>query len=83
MRIALAQQNYRIGDINGNTEKILLAIQTARQSEADLILFSELAICGYPPRDLLEFREFIESCEHALERIRNASTGIGVVVGAP
>ena len=83
MRIALAQQNYRIGDINGNTNKILLAVETAKQAGAELILFSELAICGYPPRDLLEFSEFIEACEQALERVRIASNGIGIVVGAP
>jgi len=83
MRIALAQQNYRIGDINGNTNKILLAVETAKQAGAELILFSELAICGYPPRDLLEFSEFIEACDQALERVRIASNGIGIVVGAP
>lgn len=83
MRIALAQQNYRIGDISGNTDKILSAVQTAREAGADLILFSELAICGYPPRDLLEFNEFIEACEQALDRVRESAKGIGVVVGAP
>ena len=83
MRIALAQQNYRIGDISGNTDKILSAVQTAREAGADLILFSELSICGYPPRDLLEFNEFIDACEQALDRVRASAKGIGVVVGAP
>lgn len=83
MHIALAQQNYRIGDIDGNTDKILEAIQSAKEAGAQLILFSELAVCGYPPRDLLEFSEFIDRCEQALERIRIASANIGIVVGAP
>lgn len=83
MRIALAQQNYRIGDIIGNTDKILTAVQSAKEAGAQLILFSELAICGYPPRDLLEFSEFLDACEQALERIRLASSGIGILVGAP
>lgn len=83
MRIALAQQNYRIGDIDGNTDKILAAVNTARTAGADLILFSELAVCGYPPRDLLEFNEFIVAYEEALERIRESAQGIGIVVGAP
>lgn len=83
MRIALAQQNYRIGDIAGNTDKILAAIQTAKEAGAGLILFSELAITGYPPRDLLEFKEFIDACERSLEQIRLSASGIGVVVGAP
>ena len=83
MRIALAQQNYRIGDIAGNTDKIIAAVEAARQAGALLVLFSELAVCGYPPRDLLEFDEFIDACEQALVRIRLASSGIGVVVGAP
>lgn len=83
MRIALAQQNYRIGDIAGNTQKILAAVDVAKASGADLILFSELAICGYPPRDLLEFPEFIDACTRSLEQIRFASEGIGILVGAP
>jgi NAD+ synthase (glutamine-hydrolysing) len=83
MRIALAQQNYRIGDIAGNTAKILAAVEEARSAGAELILFSELAVCGYPPRDLLEFPEFIDACEQALVDIRQAARGIGIVVGAP
>ncbi len=83
MRIALAQQNYRIGDIAGNTAKILAAIHHAREAGADLVLFSELAVCGYPPRDLLEFNEFIDACDRSLDQIRMAATGIGVLVGAP
>ena len=83
MRIALAQQNYRIGDIAGNTAKILTAIQKAKADGAELILFSELSVCGYPPRDLLEFPEFIHACEEALEQIRRSAQGIGVLIGAP
>ncbi|MBM3432346.1 MAG: NAD+ synthase [Bacteroidetes bacterium] len=83
MRIALAQQNYRIGDIAGNTAKILAAIQQAKAAGAELILFSELAVCGYPPRDLLEFPEFIHACDDSLDQIRQSAHGIGILIGAP
>lgn len=50
MKIFLAQQNYLIGDIEGNTQKIIAAVEEARKQGADLAVFSELCICGYPPR---------------------------------
>ncbi len=83
MKIFLAQQNYHIGNFEANTEKIIAAIHNARQQGGDLIVFSELAVCGYPPRDFLEFDDFIEACEQAIDRIRMEAEGIAVLVGAP
>lgn len=83
MKITLAQQNYHIGNFESNTKKILGAIEEAKKQRADLIVFSELSICGYPPRDFLYFNDFIEKCNAAVESIRQASVGIAVLVGAP
>ncbi len=83
MKIAMAQLNYHIGNFEGNLNKILGHIAKAKIDGADIICFGELAICGYPPRDFLEFSDFIRQCEESIERIRMASKGIAVVVGAP
>ena len=83
MKIALAQLNYHIGDFNLNTQKIITAIHDARQQGADLVVFAELAVCGYPPRDFLEFSEFIEQCENSAEQIAEACTGIACIIGLP
>jgi len=83
MNIALAQLNYIIGDIEGNTTKILAEVDAAKAANVDLVVFSELAICGYPPKDLLDYPSFIERCELALDTIRIASIDIGVLVGSP
>lgn len=83
MKIAIAQQNYHIGNCKGNAEKIISAIETAKKNGAGLIVFSELSICGYPPRDFLEFDDFIDSCEDALNEIKAYADSIGVIVGAP
>lgn len=83
MKVALSQLNFIIGDIEGNAKKIIGDIREAKQEGVDLILFSELAVCGYPPKDLLDYPSFISRCEHALDHIRNESEGIGVLVGAP
>lgn len=84
IRIALAQQNLVVGDVPGNTGRILSAIRTARdEHRADLVLFAELALCGYPPEDLL-FQSGLRMQVHdALEQIRAASQGIAVFVGYP
>ena len=55
MKIFLAQQNYHIGNIDANTQKIIAAVEHAKNSGGDLIVFSELSVCGYPPRDFLYF----------------------------
>ncbi len=83
MKIFLAQQNYHIGNFEANTAQILAAIQQAKEQKGDLIVFSELAVCGYPPRDFLEFNDFIEQCLAAIETIRAAADTIGVLVGGP
>ena len=70
MRIALAQQNYHIGNFEANTQKIIAAVETARQQKVDLIVFSELSVCGYPPRDFLEFNDFINKCYQAIDTIK-------------
>jgi NAD+ synthase (glutamine-hydrolysing) len=63
MRIALCQLNYTIGDFDGNTAKIIAAIDKAKAGGAELAVFSELSVCGYPPLDFLENRDFIQSCQ--------------------
>lgn len=83
MKIALAQQNYHIGNIEANTQKIIGAIGQAKSQGADLVVFSELAVCGYPPRDFLYFHDFIQKCEAAIASIAAEATGIAVLVGAP
>lgn len=83
MKIFLAQQNYRIGDLAYNQTKIIDAIHLARKQGADLIVFSELSVCGYPPRDLLLSRGFLAGCASSVESIAAASTGIAVIIGAP
>jgi NAD+ synthase (glutamine-hydrolysing) len=83
MKIVLAQQNYHIGNFEENIGKILDGVRRAREEGADLIVFSELAVCGYPPRDFLEFEDFIGQCYAAIDRIRLEADTIGVIVGAP
>jgi len=83
MKIFLAQQNYHLGNFEANTAKVLAAIAEAKQNKGDLIVFSELAVCGYPPRDFLEFNDFVEQCIASVEKIREAADTIGVLVGCP
>lgn len=84
MKIALAQLNYLIGDFEGNLEKMAGAVRSAVQQGAELVVFSELAISGYPPLDLLEREEFIGSCRQSLELLaKRIDPGTGVLAGAP
>jgi NAD+ synthase (glutamine-hydrolysing) len=83
MKIALAQLNYHIGNFESNTQKIIEHIRLARSKEAQIIVFAELALTGYPPRDFLEFNAFLDRSEQAIESIAEASIGITVIVGAP
>ncbi len=83
MKIFLAQQNYHIGNFESNTQKIIAAIETAKAQGGDIIVFSELSVCGYPPRDFLEFDDFIDSCNASIERIQSHADSIAVIVGAP
>src|SRR5262249_40278076 len=81
MKILVAQRNPTVGDMKGNTRKIVESIGSAKRKGADIVLFSELALCGYPPEDLLLHPAFIEAQEAHLEKIVEASKGIFVVVG--
>lgn len=83
MKIAIAQQNYHIGNFEYNREKIITAIVLARQQSVDLIIFSELSVCGYPPRDFLEFNDFIDKCDESIELIKQETTDIAVIIGSP
>jgi NAD+ synthase (glutamine-hydrolysing) len=83
MKIAIAQLNYHIGNFEGNLQKMLKATLEAKGKGADLIIFGELATTGYPPRDFLEFRDFIRLAEESVDQLREASQGIGIVVGSP
>lgn len=83
MKIFLAQQNYHIGNFESNTQKIISAIETAKQQAADLIVFSELCVCGYAPRDFLEFEDFINKSYAAIDVIKAHADTIAVLVGAP
>jgi len=83
MKIALAQQNYHIGNFEHNVAKIIEGIKQAKQQGAELVIFSELCICGYPPRDFLEFNDFINKCYESIDRIKAHADSIGVIVGSP
>lgn len=83
MKIALAQLNYIIGDFEGNKGKILDSIHRARQEKADLVVFAELAISGYPPRDFLEFDDFVRKCNDSIHEIAEITDDIAVLIGLP
>ena len=83
MKIALAQLNYHIGNFEYNTAKIIENIQLAQAKGADLVVFAELAVCGYPPRDFLEFEEFISLCEEAAQEIARHCQDIACIIGLP
>ncbi|MBK5270747.1 MAG: NAD+ synthase [Bacteroidia bacterium] len=83
MKIALAQQNYHIGNFEENTRKIIEGIGWAKQQGADLVVFSELCVCGYPPRDFLEFKDFINKSYEAVNAIKEHTADIGVLIGGP
>ena len=83
MKIALAQQNYHIGNFEKNRQKIIDGIRWAKQQNADLVVFSELCICGYPPRDFLEFDDFINKCYESIDIIKPHADTIGVLIGSP
>ena len=83
MKIFLAQQNYHIGNFESNTRKIIEGINMAKAEGADLVLFSELCICGYPPRDFLEFDDFINQCYAAIDVVKEHADTIGVLIGSP
>jgi NAD+ synthase (glutamine-hydrolysing) len=83
MKIALSQQNYILGDFAYNLEKIKTSIDKAIASQADLIVFNELTICGYPPTDFFDINDFIEKCNQAVDELLPLSHQIGILIGSP
>ena len=84
MKIALAQINPTVGDFAGNTAKILAFAGRAAEAGVELVMFPELAVCGYPPADLLEKRAFVDRAGRALEEVKDWTAGEGrpaVLVG--
>jgi len=83
MKICIAQQNYQIGNFEQNTQQMLSAIDAAKKQGTDLILFSEMSVCGYPARDFVEFNDFITKCYAQIDIIKEAADTIGVLIGSP
>ncbi len=81
MKIALAQVNTTVGDILGNRDMVVRAVEKAKKSGADLVAFPELCLTGYPPRDLLELHGFAESNLEAVQQIASRAEGIGIIIG--
>jgi NAD+ synthase (glutamine-hydrolysing) len=83
MRIAIAQFNAHIGNFEGNLSKMLRMTEAAKQEGADIVCFPELATCGYPARDFLEFDDFIRQADASIQTLAQAAQGIAIVVGSP
>ena len=83
MRLALAQINTTVGDLDGNRERILTRLAEAKEAGADIALFPELAVTGYPPEDLLLRPSFVRAAEHSLTQIAREARGIVAFVGVP
>jgi len=83
MKIFIAQQNYHIGNFETNTTKIIQAIEQAKAEGGDLIVFSEMSVCGYPARDFVEFNDFIDKCYQSIDAIMKHADTIGVLIGSP
>ncbi len=81
MKIALAQINCVIGDFEGNFSKIKQYVTQAEKAGADLVVFPELSVCGYPPRDFLEFQDFVDKCLDVVDRVAKLSKNIAIIVG--
>ncbi len=83
MKIALAQLNFHTGNFSLNTGKIISCLDKAKKEGADLVVFPELCISGYPPRDFLEFNDFIHLCREQVDHIATFCKDIAAIVGAP
>lgn len=83
MKIALAQFNFLIGDFDYNKRRILEGIRTAADRGAELVVFPELALTGYPPRDFLEFTDFVDRCEASMQQIALNCRDIAAIIGSP
>lgn len=83
MKIALAQHNFHIANFVNNRDAIIRSIEKAKKENADLVVFSELATCGYPPLDLLELKDFYDKCTESIEFIASHCNSIAAIVGGP
>lgn len=83
MRIALAQLNVVVGDLEGNVERIAGAVSEARRQAADLVVLPELAVTGYPPEDLLLRPGFLRAAREAVDEVARSCTDVVALVGAP
>lgn len=83
MKLALAQLNYHVGNFSANADKIIGIVNKAKQEGADLVVFSELSVCGYTPHDLLEQHDFIVRCNETLQQIASHCMGVAAIVGVP
>ena len=83
LRVAVAQFNATVGDLTGNVERIMACAAAARARGAHVLLTPELALCGYPPEDLLLRPDFYRACERALDDLAARVDGIAVIVGHP
>jgi NAD+ synthase (glutamine-hydrolysing) len=83
LRVVLAQLNMTVGDIAGNSRQIELGLNEAQAHEADIVIFPELAITGYPPEDLLLKPDFVQAARDALDQLRPASSGLIAIIGLP
>ena len=83
MKIAIAQLNATVGDLNGNVARIADFAERARREGADLVVTPELALCGYPPEDLLLREDFLEACERAMQDLARRVRDVTLVVGHP
>jgi NAD+ synthase (glutamine-hydrolysing) len=83
MRLALAQINAVVGDLEGNRGRILTALSDARSEKADLVLLPELAVTGYPPEDLLLRPSFVRAAEESVREIARLCTGLTALIGTP
>src|SRR4051794_38535375 len=83
VRLALAQINARVGDLEGNVARIVARVEEARDAGAEIVLLPELAITGYPPEDLLLKEHFLSDAREALEQVARSAEGIVALVGFP
>ena len=83
MKIAIAQINCHIGNFEGNLEKMKGFVTKAKALKADIVVFPEMATCGYPARDFLEFDDFIKKSYNAVEELSKMANGIAIIVGSP
>ncbi|MCX7554901.1 NAD+ synthase [Marinicella sp. S1101] len=83
VKIALSQLNIKVGDLVGNQRLILDAIQEAKNEQVELLVFTELSVCGYPPEDLLLHQQFLDDCHNSIKKIADHTDDIAVVLGFP